>query len=200
MKMIKFQCGHCGHRIAIARRHLGKLVGCPDCGLVTHPLDEHLIKGRAKSPAASHCCANCGQTIDRLQKLHLWENKIVCGACQKKLAAEAAPAPVQVVATVAPRAVARREPASIAQADADLHMLARPFRGGLFGAMVGLCVAGAAMYGALSLLKEVAGLIMGLAFGGLALVGIYLGVRIALASRTTEPSARPLRQPRLIEK
>lgn len=198
--MIKFQCGHCGHRIAIARRHLGKLVGCPECGQVTHPLDEHLVNGRAKSRAASHCCANCGQTIGKLQKLHLWENKIVCGACQKKLAAEVVPAPVQVVATVAPRAVARRELTSNLPAETDLHMLARPFRGGLFGAMVGLCVAGAAMYGALSLLKEVAGLIMGLAFGGLALVGIYLGVRIALASRNAELSARPARQARLIEK
>jgi predicted RNA-binding Zn-ribbon protein involved in translation (DUF1610 family) len=198
--MIKFQCGHCGHRIAIARRHLGKLVGCPECGQVTHPLDEHLVKGRAKPPAASHCCANCGQMIGKLQKLHLWENKIVCGACQKKLTAEAAPAPIPVVATVAPRAVARHQPASIAHADADLNALARPFRGGLFGAMVGLCVAGAAMYGALSLLKEVAGLIMGLAFGGLALVGIYLGVRIALASRNAETSSPSVRQPRLIEK
>jgi hypothetical protein len=41
---------------------------------------------------------------------------------------------------------------------------------------------------------------MGLAFGGLALVGIYLGVRIALASRSAEPSAPRARQARLIEK
>ena len=166
---------------------------------MTHPLDEQLVKGRGKPAAASHCCANCGQSIGKLQKLHLWENKIVCGACQKKLAAEAAPAPVQVVATLAPRTIARQQPV-LAQADSDLHLLARPFRGGLFGAMVGLCVAGAAMYGALSLLKEVAGLVMGLAFGGLALVGIYLGVRIAIASRNAEPSSSSARQARLIEK
>ena len=198
--MIKFRCGHCGDRIAVAPVHLGKLARCPQCAGMTHPLDEHLTRDRAGALPAAHCCGNCGKTIGKLQKLHLWENRIVCGACQKMLAAEAAPAPVPVIATVAARAQARNEATSITHNEPELHAFARPFRGGLFGAMVGLCVAGAAMYGALTLLKEVAGLISGLAFGGLALVGIYLGVRIALTSRTSAPYAPPARQPRLIEK
>lgn len=167
---------------------------------MTHPLDEHLPPRKSVGEPGPHGCANCGQTIGKLQKLHLWENRIVCGGCHGKLAAESAPAAIPVVAGVVARTPARGEPVRAAQCDSDLHSLARPFRGGLFGAMVGLCVAGAAMYGALALLKEVAGLITGLAFGGLALVGIYLGVRIALTSRVPQTPPRRSREPRLIEK
>lgn len=190
--MIKFRCGHCGHRIAIAPRNLGKLVSCPECGGVTHPIERHLGASHLRSHDASHCCANCGQAIGKLQKLHLWENRIVCGGCQRKLAAEAAPAslPAATKVTAVPAVPVQRAP----RFEADVQGLARPFRGGLFGAMVGLCVAAAAMYGALSLLKDVAGLIAGIAFGGLALCGIYLGIRLLLSSRrAASPPARSLR-------
>lgn len=63
----------------------------------------------------------------------------------------------------------------------------------MFGALIGLCVAGAALYGALNLLKDVAGLVTGLAFGGLALLAIYLILRATVISRksaTTRPPAR----------
>jgi DNA-directed RNA polymerase subunit RPC12/RpoP len=179
--MIRFRCGHCGHRISVAARHLGKLVRCPECAGTTHPLAEHVASRQPRTSQTSYGCANCQQAIGKLQKLQLWANQVVCHACHQKLSAEASapalPVVTKVTAVPAVRAGRARE------ADSDVQMLARPFRGGLFGAMVGLCVAAAAMYGALTLLKDVAGLIAGLAFGGLALCGIYLGVRIVLASR-----------------
>lgn len=36
--MMKFCCERCGGRIAVPPRHLNRLVRCPDCGNVTHPL------------------------------------------------------------------------------------------------------------------------------------------------------------------
>ena len=192
--MIRFRCGHCGHRISVAKRHLGKLVRCPECGGTTHPLAGQVAAKQAPAPQRSYCCANCGQAIGKLQKLHLWSNRVVCDACHRKLSSEASPPAAPALTKVS---AVRTERAD--HADTDVQMLTRPFRGGLFGAMVGLCVAAAAMYGALSLLKDVAGLIAGLAFGGLALCGIYLGVRILLSSRRpTAPSNRPTPSVRLL--
>jgi hypothetical protein len=187
--MIRFCCGHCGHRISVAKRHLAKLVRCPDCAATTHPLAAQVPAKQAPAKQSSYCCANCGQGIGKLQKLHLWANRVVCDGCHRKLSAEVAlsavPSVTKVTAVPAIRSPRRSD------ADSDVQALTRPFRGGLFGAMVGLCVAAAAMYGALTLLKDVAGLIAGLAFGGLALCGIYLGVRILLASR--KPPEQPHR-------
>ena len=179
--MIRFRCGHCGHRISIAKRHLTKLVRCPDCGGTTHPLAAQVAPKQSAVTQTSYCCANCAQAIGKLQKLHLWSNRVVCDGCHRKLSAEAGPTAVAAVTRVT--AVPAVRAGRTSDADPDVQMLTRPFRGGLFGAMVGLCVAAAAMYGALTLLKDVAGMIAGLAFGGLALCGIYLGVRVILASR-----------------
>ena len=189
--MIKFHCGQCGHRIAIQKRQLGKRIVCPDCGDDTHPVAEQVIKRRAvaakkarvETAGAPPACANCAQVIGRLQKLHLWENKVVCGECHRKLSIEHQPDNrLSTQAVVTPVAVTRSRPIRRPQDEADplVQNLIRPFRGGLFGALVGLCVAGAALYGTLSLLRDVAGLITGLAIGGIALLLIYLLLRTML--------------------
>jgi Zn finger protein HypA/HybF involved in hydrogenase expression len=40
--MVRFQCIHCGGRIAVQKRHMNRLARCPECGSLTHPLAEHL--------------------------------------------------------------------------------------------------------------------------------------------------------------
>ena len=93
--MKKFTCGHCGGRLAVNPRHLERLVHCPECGKPTHPLaGEILSAAKAGEPAAralsaepvERKCENCGRKIGRLEKLQLWENHLVCGDCQAKLA------------------------------------------------------------------------------------------------------------------
>jgi predicted RNA-binding Zn-ribbon protein involved in translation (DUF1610 family) len=212
--MIRFHCGHCGHRIAVQKRQLGTMIVCPDCGQATHPIAEQVIKQRTASaqranpkPALVHACANCTQAIGRLEKLHLWDNKVVCGKCHQKLSEQTsvaarlpAPSPTTAI-TVTRRAESRAlTDDRDAMADPLAHMLTRPFRGGLFGALVGLCVAGAALYGALSLLKDVAGLITGLAIGGLALLLIYLAVRATLSLRKGDTGPQPAKRARMIER
>lgn len=194
--MIQFRCGQCGHRIAIHKRQLGSMIVCPDCATATHPIAEQVARSRAiiksgptAAPVPNHACANCAHPIGRLQKLHLWENHIVCGECHRKLSAETAPVHAVTVSRVAPRAIASQNE------DPVLQSLTKPFRGGLFGALVGLCVAAAALYGAMSLLKDVAGIVTGLAIGGLALLTIYLAVRASIAARreTLDTRSTPLR-------
>ena len=192
--MIKFRCGQCGHRIAIQKRQLGTIIVCPDCGDNTHPVAEQVIKRRAavakkttiENPVAPHACANCAQPIGRLQKLHLWDNKVICAQCHATLSRENVPEVRPVVATeIVPVTAKRRSNTQsvIDEADPVVQHLVRPFRGGLFGALVGLCVAGAALYGTLSLLRDVAGIITGLAIGGLALLLIYVLLRVSMGAR-----------------
>jgi len=207
--MIQFQCGQCGQRIAIHKRNLGTAVVCPDCGGTTNPIAEQIIKRRAaaarrivvRAPAPLHVCANCNECIGRLQKLHLWENRNVCAACHRRLSEEQRPAS-SAVSTVAVRRVPRQEAPERTQSPVDHLMPAmiRPFRGGLFGALVGLSVAGAALYGALTLLQSVAGLITGLAIGGLALLMIYLGLRFVIASRRSGAIGRQTRELQVVER
>ena len=213
--MIKFRCGQCGNRIAVHKRRLNQVILCPDCSAVTHPIAEQVIERRAalaltalKGQSTAHACANCSHPIGKLQKLHLWDNKVVCGPCHRKLAAEHTPAPATtaiVPASTTPVAVSRRERRRTAIDDHDANFdlvvqtLTRPFRGGMFGALVGLCVSAAALYGAMSLLREVAGIVTGLAIGGLALLFIYVAVRSTLAARREEPDARAVRRVRITE-
>lgn len=208
--MIKFRCGQCGNRIAVHKRRMNAVILCPDCAAVTHPIAEQVIERRAalaltglKAAGTSHACANCAHPIGKLQQLHLWENKIVCGGCHQKLSAEntpallpAPPTPVTVTRRDGRRAINDPDPSL----DPVIQTLTRPFRGGLFGALVGLCVAGAALYGAMSLLREVAGIITGLAIGGLALLFIYVGVRSLLLTRRDEPQSRPARRLQISER
>ena len=78
-------------------RHLGKLVRCPECGNMTHPLAEQIV-GRRK-PAASpepapepvqaeplRRCDNCGRALGRLETPKAWETSLVCAPCHGILA------------------------------------------------------------------------------------------------------------------
>src|SRR6476646_1240103 len=121
--MRKFCCAHCGHRLAVPPRHLDKLVTCPECGKATHPLACEILSatgvptpasaaaqsaksagapGGAAGPASAeaapaHTCANCAEPIGQLQKLNLWQNRVVCAACYRRLSREE---PEAAVATV----------------------------------------------------------------------------------------------------
>lgn len=210
--MIKFRCGQCGQRIAVHKRQMNAVIVCPDCAAETHPMAEQVLQRRAalavatlKAGGASHACANCSHPIGKLQKLHLWDNKVVCGGCHQKLSAENTPALLPAPTT--PVRVTRRASQGMLEApeadpsfDPVVQTLTRPFRGGLFGALVGLCVAGAALYGAMSLLRDVAGIITGLAIGGLALLFIYVAVRSVLSARRDEPRAQPARRLQITER
>src|SRR5438045_2074065 len=133
--MRKFCCAHCGHRLAVPPRHLDKLVTCPECGRATHPLAVEILSatgvpvpasgaqggkspnatGAAAGPAPAeaapeHHCANCAQPIGKLQKLNLWQNRVVCAACYRRLSKEE---PEAAVATVASRAESARLGATV---------------------------------------------------------------------------------------
>lgn len=106
--MTKFRCQHCGHRIAILPRHMGKLVRCPECGSMTHPLAEQIVAGQpghddaaeaamserqarpvktAAAPAGPQIdpCGNCGRLIGRLETRHAWHGSVVCTGCHHML-------------------------------------------------------------------------------------------------------------------
>jgi predicted RNA-binding Zn-ribbon protein involved in translation (DUF1610 family) len=96
--MLKFQCQHCGRRIAVPSRNLGKLVTCSECGMQTHPLAEQIVaaapnKFAAPAPTASAravvtapaACDNCGALIGRLEAAHPWGSHTVCGGCHGRL-------------------------------------------------------------------------------------------------------------------
>jgi len=53
--MRKFSCTHCGHRLAVPPKHLGRLVTCPECGRETHPLAEQILSlSGAGGPATAN--------------------------------------------------------------------------------------------------------------------------------------------------
>jgi predicted RNA-binding Zn-ribbon protein involved in translation (DUF1610 family) len=91
--MKKFICGHCGGRIAVPPKHLGRLVTCPDCGKPTHPLAADILAAArtdeptARSPAAAadRHCENCGKKIGRLEEPRVWQKHVVCAGCHEKL-------------------------------------------------------------------------------------------------------------------
>ena len=206
--MIRFRCQQCGHRIAVSRRHLGRLAVCPDCGATTHPVARHVSKSEprataAPDPSRPHACANCGKPIGKLQQLHVWQNQIVCTPCHRTLSADgnttALAAPAATAVTVTRRPAEIVDPQTSWDPESLRHM-ARPFGGGLFGAIVGLCVTGAAMYGALSLLKDAAGLVTGLAFGALGLVGVCFVLKAIISAGRVAPGQMPRAAPLLRER
>lgn len=157
--MMKFRCQSCGHRIAVPPRMMGRLVNCPECGGVTHPLAEQLVAGgrpaaepdKAPAPpatAAAHQvrhCDNCGRLIGRLELSHVWQGNLVCVTCHANLP-HAAGAPAGKVAAavegkvakpVASRAEAqvvnaRRLVPSPSRGGAATPMAASPSRASLF--------------------------------------------------------------------
>ena len=197
VEMIRFRCGSCGHRLAIQKRQLAKVPLCPDCGQTTHPIAEQIIQRRRSiGPATTgrtplNSCANCGHAIGKLQKLQLWNNHVVCTECHGKLSHEnAAPAP-RNSRGLTPVTVRRLRGTAGSGDDqtlfrSDFHS----FRGGLVGALASLCVAGAALYGSLNLLRDAAGLISGLAIGGLIILGIYFLLRLFAAPNNSSEQPR----------
>lgn len=101
--MKKFTCGHCGGRIAVTPKNLGKLVLCPDCGKPTHPLAGDILaaadipKSGPPTPTTlsaellQRSCENCGRGIGRLEPLQVWDNHLVCPECYDKLAPKIEP-------------------------------------------------------------------------------------------------------------
>jgi len=238
--MKKFTCGHCGGRIAVTPKHLGKLVVCPDCGKPTHPLAADIIAAVNPSPPAppasfsgevfQRSCDNCGRQIGRLEPLQVWNNHLVCPDCHTKLAgpkrevvpaprsrsrrgkaaAEAVPDVLETPQASLPVLVERNElatrpapaggmtidPAAVrvavgrvtsaAATVANLPPLQIKHR--LLILLGVLCFAGVAIYGALTLLRDLAGLVTTIALILLAATAILALLRsgLGLVSRWRE--------------
>jgi predicted RNA-binding Zn-ribbon protein involved in translation (DUF1610 family) len=77
--MLKFKCSHCGGRLALHPRHLGRLARCPECGGVTHPMAQQILA--RQKPCDKIECDNCGHALGKLQKPRRWEKATVCTPC-----------------------------------------------------------------------------------------------------------------------
>jgi predicted RNA-binding Zn-ribbon protein involved in translation (DUF1610 family) len=206
--MLKFRCQSCGQRIAVPSRHLGKLVTCSECGAQTHPLAEQIVgasssrAGSAAGPAVGAqasaspqaACDNCGSAIGRLQSVHSWNGHSVCGACYPRLVGDssahvAVPAVARVVAEApaAPAALVTRTRAEAAAEFNSPAIAAKPLvlelRERVLRALVVFLVASVALYGALTLLRDIAGLVAVAAVAVLALLALYALFRGTLAAR-----------------
>ena len=203
--MLKFQCQHCGRRIAVPSGKLGKLVTCSECGMQTHPLAEQIVAAGAARAAATATaevatpsrvttqvatppahCDNCGTLIGRLETVHAWNDHSICGGCYTRLSGASGPAAV---------AVARRPavlidpgvpgaPAACGYAPGpDPKPIMLDLRERILRALIVFVVASVALYGALSLLRDIAGLIAVAAVAVIALLALYAVFRGTLAAR-----------------
>jgi predicted RNA-binding Zn-ribbon protein involved in translation (DUF1610 family) len=207
--MLKFQCQHCGRRIAVPSRNLGKLVTCSECGMQTHPLAEQIAaaapnyapapapapaaapaRTAAATGAAPGACDNCGATIGRLETSHSWGGHVVCGGCHGRLAGESRAGVAPVAAPVSPLVVpaahvTRALPAR--SGDSDAFAPPKPvvleLRERVLRALIVFVVASVALYGALSLLRDIAGLIAVAAVAVIALLALYVVFRGSVAAR-----------------
>jgi predicted RNA-binding Zn-ribbon protein involved in translation (DUF1610 family) len=219
--MLKFQCQHCGSRIAVPSGKLGKLVTCSECGMQTHPLAEQIVAagaGRATAPAVAEAaaparlstqaatqpahCDNCGTLIGRLETVHAWNDHSICGGCYSRLSGASG------IAGVAPVSVARRpavvvDPVGAGAAAAsgyaagpDPKPIMLDLRERVLRALIVFVVASVALYGALSLLRDIAGLIAVAAVAVIALLALYAVFRGSIARRRGVPSTElaPLRR------
>jgi predicted RNA-binding Zn-ribbon protein involved in translation (DUF1610 family) len=201
--MLKFQCQHCGRRIAVPSRNLGKLVTCSECGMQTHPLAEQIVaaapnKAAALAPApapsgsgvmtAPAACDNCGALIGRLEAAHPWGSHTVCGGCHGRLqvgsrigtTSDSIPISPQV-ATLVTRA--RPEAAGENDPVAGPRPVVLEIRERVLRALIVFVVASVALYGALSLLRDIAGLIAVAAVAVIALLSLYAVFRGTMAAR-----------------
>lgn len=229
--MKKFTCGHCGGRIAVTPRNLGKLVLCPECGKPTHPLAADILAAAdAPKPAGpatpttlsadlpQRNCENCGRQIGRLEPLQVWDNHLVCPECNDKLSSPkpaikpartrgrskvetlpALPAPAQAALPVLVERVptAEKPPSSagiaidttairvavgraahVASAAASLTPLQLKHR--LLILLSVVCFSAFAIYGALTLLRDLAGLITTVALILLAATAIIALLRTSI--------------------
>ena len=195
--MLKFRCQHCGQRIAVPARHLGKLVTCAECGQATHPLAEQLVKAKqpaapaappAPPPVATTPCANCGKPLGQLQASQTWESRRVCPPCYHVLSAEL---PGEGVVRAAPAVVMR---VAAPAAPTPPPQPALPLRERLTRSVVIFVVAVVALYGALTLLRDIAGLIATAAVAVLALLALY-GVFRSRLSAKSRPESGALTAP-----
>ena len=206
--MLKFECQHCGRRIAVPSGKLGKLVTCSECGMQTHPLAEQIVAagaGRAAATAAAEVaaparvtpqvatapghCDNCGTLIGRLEAVHAWNDHSICGGCYARLSG------MSGISGVAPVSVARR-PAVVVDPGApaaptssgyapgpDPKPIMLDLRERVLRALIVFVVASVALYGALSLLRDIAGLIAVAAVAVIALLALYAVFRGSIAAR-----------------
>ena len=199
--MVKFRCQRCGQRIAVPKSHLNRLVTCAECGARTHPLAEQIVSAsgpnspedssatQTAAPAAPQAaCDNCGAAIGRLQSTHAWQGHVVCGACFPRLLGDSGTLPTEPAPPLAAsRTITRmpREPASLYDVhDArPLKPFALELRERVLRGLVVFRVASVALYGALTLLRDVAGLVAVAAVAVLALLAMYALLRGALAAR-----------------
>ena len=199
--MLKFRCQHCGQRIAVPSRHLGKLVTCAECGMPTHPLAREIVGTHAAPAAATSApasvpavsptpqppaananvpCANCGVPVGRLQASHPWAGQRVCGPCYHILSAESSPHGPRAAPVVATRVRAGRvEDSGVALPAPAAPGLREQMVRGLMVFVVGVV----ALYGALTLLRDLAGLIAVSAVAVLALLALYAVFRSRWSTR-----------------
>lgn len=190
--MLKFRCQHCGQRIAVPARHLGKLVTCAECGAQTHPLAEQIVKTKAAAPqtpaarsfadapsasiptattSSRSPCGNCGRPVGRLQTSHPWNGERVCDPCHHLLTAESSLGGVRAATVLATRvrpALPADPAAGEPRTSVPLGLREQVVRG-----LVVFIVGVVALYGALTLLRDLAGLIAVTAVAVLALVALY---------------------------
>lgn len=179
--MLKFRCQHCGQRIAVPARHLGKLVTCAECGRVTHPLAEQLVKAKqpaasapaTAAPSAASSCANCAKPFGKLQATSTWEAQRVCMPCYHALSADSS---LAGATRTVPALVTRVAPPVVTPATL-------PVRERLTRTLVVFVVAVVALYGALTLLRDIAGLVATVAVAILALIALYAVFRSKLVGR-----------------
>lgn len=91
--MLKFLCTHCGGRLAIQEKYLSRLVQCPDCGQITHPMASQILadlESRGAQKKSRIRCENCGHRLGKLAKPRVWGTSVVCGPCYRELAIETA--------------------------------------------------------------------------------------------------------------
>ena len=203
--MLKFRCQHCGQRIAVPARHLGKLVTCAECGAQTHPLAEQIVVQSRKpeparpaptpqpaSKAAAIACANCAQPLGRLQATHDWEGENVCAPCYHRLSSESTlpgggrPATAKpVVATRIQPQPPGRVPEEVLSISGSSYSAALPLtlRERVTRGVMVFVVGVVAVYGALTLLRDIAGLIAVAAVAVLALLALYALFRSKVSAR-----------------
>jgi len=192
--MMKFRCQHCGQRIAVPPRHLGKLVTCGECGAATHPVAQGLVEKTKAAPQPAlaptaevpatqggAACDNCGRPVGRLQARHPWNGHQVCGPCLAALQTDSSHTSGALATVTAP--VRRGEPGEPSPERA-VNLKERTVR-----ALVVFVVAVVALYGALSLLRDIAGLIAVVSVAILALLALYAVFRGAVTSRQKAAAA-----------
>ena len=181
--LTRFRCGHCATRLIMHDRHLGRVVACHGCGRPTHPVASRLARlhqptavaptpGKAKSNSTRRggpACANCGESLGKLQVRRVWHDETVCQPCFTTLDAERA-------------RLAPREPFAPAPAGARRAAVGRADRGGTTSyppaphlSAAPVLLIGAACVGfffALSVMSYVGGFAVGLALVAAAAVGV----------------------------